>query len=129
MPETANHVAGGSIRDGARAAVLAHLWGALRREPIPGVATGRLAGPAAPAGRMVDLDRIGCDDPGELARGLGLAGLAAEPHNSGVELTARGPGIKVPAARAEALPHKALLGMRLAADWGDSYVRVENPPR
>jgi siderophore synthetase component len=93
---------------GARAAVLARLWGALAREPIPGISRretragqltvtltdGRtLVGPAAsatpfttpPDGLAVQLRDRAYDDPGALLTALGLPGadrLATELANS-----------------------------------------------
>jgi staphyloferrin A synthase len=82
----------------ARAAVLARLWGALTREPIPGVqgllASGTLTGPApaaepfapGPPGLTVTFDGRPYDDPGQLLAALPLpvatAGLVAELDNS-----------------------------------------------
>ena len=85
----------GTVLPGARAAVLARLWGALAREPIPGIGMrdsgggtmvvklpdGRtLRGDAAaarpfavaPPGFALDLDGISYTDPGPLLRALGL---------------------------------------------------------
>lgn len=76
---------------GARAAVLGRFWGGLCREPVPGVDRTRLHGPAeaaqpfavAPAGLTVECDGVGYDDPGALARALGLPErFAAELDNS-----------------------------------------------
>jgi siderophore synthetase component len=89
---------------GARAAVLARLWGAYAREPIPGLLrrapagdrltvhteAGVLTGPAdaaqpyAPAadGLTVRLGAVGYTDPAALARALGHAGFAVEVDNS-----------------------------------------------
>ncbi|HEU4422592.1 MAG TPA: IucA/IucC family protein [Pilimelia sp.] len=98
-----------TVLPGARAAVLGRLWGALSREPIPGVTARRsaggwltvdltggavLAGDAAaaqpfaapPAGFTVTLDGRPYDDPADLLRDAGLPGnvtrLAAELANS-----------------------------------------------
>ncbi|MDQ7906161.1 IucA/IucC family protein [Phytohabitans sp. ZYX-F-186] len=89
---------------GARAAVLARLWGAYAREPIPGVlrreraggrltvhtSAGALAGPAeaaeayapAPDGLTLRLGTTPHTDPGTLARALGHPGFAVEVDNS-----------------------------------------------
>jgi hypothetical protein len=88
---------------GARAAVLARLWGAYAREPIPGLlrrtragghltihtSAGVLTGPAdaaepyAPAaGLTVHLDTVPYTDPAALARALGHPGFAVEVDNS-----------------------------------------------
>ncbi len=69
---------------GARAAVLTRLWGALLREPLPGVVrcaggvrvagvtvAGAAVAPFAGAVRSVDVDGGGCDDPASLVRRLG----------------------------------------------------------
>jgi siderophore synthetase component len=82
----------------ARAAVMARLWGALTREPIPGVhrlvGSGTLTGPAAAAeafapgqpGLAVTFDGQPYDDPGRLLAALPLpvcaAGLVREVDNS-----------------------------------------------
>ncbi|BCB90645.1 hypothetical protein Psuf_079580 [Phytohabitans suffuscus] len=89
---------------GARAAVLARLWGAYAREPIPGVlrrardggrltvhtGAGALTGPAdaarpyapPPDGLTVKLGAVPYTDPAALARALGHAGFAVEVDNS-----------------------------------------------
>jgi staphyloferrin A synthase len=93
----------------ARAAVLARLWGAFAREPIPGLGprerTGALLAVKVPDGRVLrgeadaarpfavpppgfglDLDGVAHADPGTLVRALGLPGpaerFAAELDNS-----------------------------------------------
>jgi len=89
---------------GARSAVLARLWGAYAREPIPGVRRreqdgnrltvhhdkGTLTGPAdaaepyapAPDGLAVRLDAVPYTDPAALARALGHPAFAVEVDNS-----------------------------------------------
>jgi len=97
QPNTGRHDAGceGPALSGARAAVLGRLWGALAREPIPGIGVrdsgggtlvvklpdGRMLRGSAAAARpfavmppefALDLDGIGHADPGPLLRALGL---------------------------------------------------------
>jgi siderophore synthetase component len=89
---------------GARAAVLARLWGAYAREPIPGVqrrertgdrltvhtGAGALTGPAdaaepyapAPDGLTLSLRGVPHTDPAALARALGHEAFAVELDNS-----------------------------------------------
>ncbi|GAA0807409.1 IucA/IucC family protein [Spirilliplanes yamanashiensis] len=107
---------------GARAAVLTRLWGALGREPVPGL-TGRrtrdgrltvelgghtVAGPAAAARphaapvTAVETDRRQQDDPAALARTLGLgAAFAAELANSVANLALARAGAAAPPTLAE----------------------------
>jgi siderophore synthetase component len=105
VPETANP------DTSARAAVLARLWGALVREPIPGLTIGRLSGPAAaaqpfavaPPDLAVELDGVPYLDPGDLARALGHPGLGAELDNSVANLALARSAQPVPDGGAPAL--------------------------
>ncbi|WP_246274311.1 IucA/IucC family protein [Phytohabitans houttuyneae] len=108
---------------GARAAVLARLWGAYAREPVPGLlrrarsggrltvhtGAGVLDGPAdaaepyAPAagGLTVHLDGAAHTDPAALARALGHPGFAVEVDNSVANLAlARAAPARAPALTA-----------------------------
>jgi len=89
---------------GARAAVLARLWGAYAREPVPGLRRreragdrltvhldqGALTGPAdaaepyapAPGGLTLHLGEVPYPDPAALARALGHPAFAVELDNS-----------------------------------------------
>jgi siderophore synthetase component len=114
---------------GARAAVLARLWGALGREPVPGVAARhrdgdalvvtladgrRLTGPATAAepfaageavtaGLRLALDGAAFDDPARLLTALGLPGttdrLAAELDDSVANLALARAGQPAPVGR------------------------------
>ncbi|BCB76009.1 IucA/IucC family siderophore biosynthesis protein [Phytohabitans flavus] len=93
---------------GARSAVLARLWGAYAREPVPGLlrrsqagnhltvhtSAGQLTGPADAAepyavaadGLTIHLDTVPYTDPAALARALGHEGFAVEVDNSAANL-------------------------------------------
>ena len=139
--ETGRH---GPVLSGARAAVLARLWGALAREPIPGIGMrdsgggtlvvklpdGRTLRGSADAARpfavvapqfALDLDGIGHTDPGPLLRALGLPSpthrLESELNNSVANLAL--------ARASQPAPDGAEPTLRRAANQPDSLAFLE----